>query len=92
MKTRIQLGIRHFNENQLDAMLVIIQEALEKQREILLLDAVKKNPHLVEDMKQIIKEEVRHDREEKEDKDRKKEAEDFDFDSELESVFNDIEK
>ena len=90
-KTKIQAGIRHFNEKQLDEVLVIIQEALKKQRELLLLDAVKKNPNLVGDMKQIIKEEVRHDREDKEDKDREKEAEEFNFDAELEAVFNDTE-
>ncbi len=92
MKSRVQLGIRHFNEKQLDDILVIIQEALKKQQELLLLDAVKKNPNLARDMKKIIKDEVQRDREDQETADRKKEAEEFDFDSELESVFNDIKK
>ena len=92
MKTKIQVGIRHFNEKQLNDILSIVESALEKQQELLLREVVKKNPNLVTDMKKIIKEEVRHDLEEREDSDRKQEAENFNFDSELESIFNNKEK
>lgn len=92
MKTKIQMEIRHFNVKQLGEILSIVESALGKQQELLLRKAVKKNPNLVTDMKKIIKEEVRHDREEREEADREQEAENFNFDSELESIFNNKEK
>ena len=88
IKTKLQVGVRHFNDQQLDDVMRILNDSLAKQQEILIKDAVIKNPSLVEDMKKIIKEEVRYDLQEREQNDRTQEENKFNFDSALDSIFN----
>ena len=92
MKFRIQTGINHFSEAELDQIIEVIKDSLQTEQNILFQSSLKKNPELIQDMKQVIKEEARRDLQQKEEAIQESETKDLDLDSELESVFSNTQK